>query len=101
MPTSACAAIVGRDGAEHAARDAVPDGLLDVVREERLGAPHDVVARGGRAEDQLEDLAVVVREAAERPRWRRGSARRDRRPPSRAASTAALRRVTASSTSAS
>src|SRR5262249_37965346 len=58
-----------RQGRGHGAEDAtlhtVADGGLDVEREQRLRAPDDVVPRCGRAEDQLEDLAVLLREAAQ------------------------------------
>jgi hypothetical protein len=66
IPTTACATSAGSSGAK--SPRAIPSRtvLLDVGDEERLRAPDEVVVRGRVAEDDLEDLAVLLREAEER-----------------------------------
>jgi len=90
----------GRERGEGAARDSLADGLLEVGDEEGLGAADEVVEGRSVPEDDLEDLAVLAREAEEGAVG--GLDLRERpRAFSRAASTVAFRRRTVSSTTAS
>src|SRR5438093_750809 len=54
-----------RHRSEGAARDPFADRLLDVGGKQRLRPPDDVVVGGRVTEDDLEDLAVLLDEAAE------------------------------------